>query len=161
MQNPSVLQDWVCGLTFMQQSVLMTAIRAADNLPKTHPAKLLPRWLRRCILLCAFEKIVHKTADDPCPGKFTGAVHDIDRVAREYLVNVDELPHHYHLHVVHAAEIIGHKHPDKAIADWWFNFYLSAVNDMHMNPETKEEMEYRLGDVASQWKEKEKLSAED
>ena len=52
----SVLQDWVMNLTFMQQSVLLTSLRAPDGIRKDHPVKVLCRWLRRCILISAFDK---------------------------------------------------------------------------------------------------------
>ena len=39
--NISVTQFWVHELTFMQQSVLLTAIRGPDGLPKDHISKTL------------------------------------------------------------------------------------------------------------------------
>ena len=45
----TVLQPWVSGLTFMQQTVLLTAIRGPDGVPKYGPTKMLLRWFRRCI----------------------------------------------------------------------------------------------------------------
>jgi len=153
-----LLQDWVSGLPLMQQSVLLTGIRAQDTLSKSHPAKLLCRWYRRCILICAFDKIVHFTADEYCGGKFTGNVKDVDQLAKNYFVNVDEIPHHYHLHLVHGAEIIGYKHPIVKISDWWREFYFQSVNDMHLRIESEKEMDYRLADSEKQWKENENFS---
>lgn len=68
----SVLQDWVEDLTMMQQSVLMTAVRGPDNLPKYHPSKYLLRWYRRCILLSAMDGRVLIDAYEPNGGSFTG-----------------------------------------------------------------------------------------
>jgi len=39
----------------MQQSVLLTAVRGPDGLPKYHSSKYLLRWYRRCILLSAMD----------------------------------------------------------------------------------------------------------
>ena len=36
-----VLQDWLCDLTLMQQSVVISAIRGCDGVPKRHKAKPL------------------------------------------------------------------------------------------------------------------------
>lgn len=156
----SVLQPWVDDLTFMQQSVLITAVRGPDTLSKEHVAKSLLRWYRRCILYCAFG---HKVITDPYEkggGSFTGPCkNNINDIMIEYLKSVDEIPHHFHLHLIHASEIIGYKHPDLVIRKWWNDFYIKAVNDMHMNIETEEEMDYRLGDKENQWKEKEEFPA--
>lgn len=58
----SVFQPWVEKLTFMQQSVLITAVRGPDGIPKDHIVKVLLRWYRRCILYSAFG---HKIITDP------------------------------------------------------------------------------------------------
>lgn len=161
--NPKVelLQDWVKNLNFMQQSVLLTGIRAPDTLSKSHPAKLLCRWYRRCILTCAFCRVVHSTAHEYCGGKFTGSILNVDEVAKNYLINVDEIPHHYHLHLVHGAQIIGYKHPIPDIKYWWFDFYMKAVNDMHLYPESEKQMDYRLADNELQWREHESFSTKE
>lgn len=155
MRGTTVLQEWVSDLTFMQQSVLISAVRAPDTLRKTHPAKLLMRWYRRCVMVCAFDRIEHRTPDEPCGGKYTGAIEDVDALAQEYQVNVDELPHHFHLHLLHAAEIIAYHHPVSSVAAWWNGFYRRGVNDMHLGIESPNEMDERLGDNEQSWKERE------
>jgi hypothetical protein len=51
MSKPfSVLQDWVCELPLMQQTVLVVALRGPDNVDKNHIGKFLLRWMRRCVL---------------------------------------------------------------------------------------------------------------
>lgn len=149
-----VLQPWVSHLSFMQQSVLLTAIRGADTLPKKHVSKYLLRWYRRCILICAFEKVIHRTPHEPCTGNFTGAIPrdwQLDYLMDSYLQDVDAIPHHFHLHVVHAAEILGYQHYEVQTKVFWSAFYERAVQDMHMRPESKEEMERRLGDKREDW----------
>lgn len=151
----SVLQEWVEGLSFMQQSVLLTCIRGCDGLPKRHVSKFILRWFRRCIImLSAFDKCVLTDPHDPRGGNFTGPIpkdRTLKDIAEEYLQSVDEVPHHFHMHLVHAAEIIGYKHPDANISGWWRTFYETCARDCHMRPETEEHMEYRLGDVQHQW----------
>lgn len=148
-----VLQGWLEGLTLMQQSVLLTAIRGADTVPKYHISKYLLRWYRRCILVSAFERCVITDPHDPRGGSFTGPIgsDSLDDVASAYLKSVDEMPHHFHLHLVHAAEILGYKHPDLEIRHWWNEFYNAAVRDMHLHPETETELDRRLGDNLEQW----------
>ena len=150
---PSVLQRWVESLTFMQQSVLLTAIRGADTLPKFHVSKYLLRWYRRCILISAFERCVLTDPYDTRGGSFTGPVEaeSVDDIASQYLRAVDEVPLHFHLHLVHAVEILGYKHPDSDIRSWWHDFYFAAVRDMHLQPESEADLDRRLGDNLDEW----------
>jgi hypothetical protein len=180
--NISVFQDWVYTLTFMQQSVLIASVRGPDGINKDHCAKVLIRWLRRSFLVCAFEKIVHNSPDEPCGGSFTGPslkprgfshllgvtqtlrstgewAIEMHREVREYLRHVDELPHHFQLHFMHAAEILGYKHPDEKIRNWWHQTYQMLVNDMHLSAETEEDMDKRLGDSEEAWRAREEVTA--
>lgn len=152
----------------MQQSVLITSVRGPDGIPKNHVAKLMLRWLRRSFLKSAFDG---KAIDNPSTlggGSFTGPSVSQDRgywqnemscVLSDYLQHVDEIPHHFHLHLLHSAEILGYKHPDPSIRDWWNQAYHRMVNDMHLQPETEERMDYRLGDKESQWRAAEEVTA--
>lgn len=156
----SVFQPWVEELTFMEQSVLITAVRGPDGIPKDHIVKVLLRWYRRCILYSAFGHEIITNPYKEGGGSFTGpCTTSLDTAVDGYLRSVDEVPHHFQLHFMHAAEILGYKHSTKHIADWWYNFYCKIVNDAHLNIETKEQMEYRLGDNEKQWSEKEETPA--
>ncbi len=196
-----VIQPWVTQLNFMQQSVLLAAIRGPDGIHKNHIAKVLQRWYRRCILISAFEG---KIMTDPYAGgggSFTGPLmiehlpgfkpagswklqhtpagmpiqvmdiqmlstisHDensmIGEAVRRYIKTLDELPHHYQLHIMHAAQIIGYKHPDTIIRQWWARTYEILAQDMHLNPETEAQMDYRLADKEDQWRASEVVRAE-
>jgi hypothetical protein len=149
----NVMQPWVESLTLMQQSVLITTVRGPDTLPKYHVAKFVLRWYRRCILLSAFDRCVLEDPNDPRGGSFTGPIGDksLDQTASEYLRAVDEVPLHFHMHLIHAAEILGYKHPKPTIREWWHGFYLAAVRDLHLHPESENELDRRLGDDLEQW----------
>lgn len=160
-----VLQDWVVHLPLMQQTVLLTAIRGPDNTPKYGPVKMLMRWYRRCVLLSAFDRAVLPDPVVEGGGSFTGpsVVLTIDdatwhpamnAVVDHYLRSLDALPHHFQLHFMHAAEILGYKHPDDIIRPWWHSVYLKLVKDMHVHPETEVEMDKRLGDNREGWLER-------
>lgn len=184
MEKRSVLQDWVQCLSLMQQSVLISSIRGADGLHKDHISKYILRWLRRSVLLNAFigRPLLNPT-EAPDGGSFTGPLKHssvpvpqnvdmeqvrrqydlsvLDAVAQDYLRSTDEIPHHFHMHVMHAAEILGYKHPETWIRVWWNDFYLKMASDAHLFPETAEQMDRRLDDVESQWKERELVPAAD
>lgn len=73
--------------------------------------------------------------------------------------SVDELPHHFWLHLVHCSEILGYKHPDEKIRAYWHDFYNRACEDMHMWPETEEQMDLRLSDNETAWRAREATPA--
>jgi hypothetical protein len=175
-----VQQRWVLNIPFMQQSVLFAAVRAPDGLRKDHPVKVLLRWYRRCILLSAFDKRVLGTPFEEGGGSFTGPFGDhhardifglnenlngwplghwFDLTRQVYLRHVDEIPHHFQLHFMHAAQIVGVHHPDDDTRHWWRTFYLMIVNDAHLHPETDAEMNLRLSDNDAEWKAREEVTA--
>jgi hypothetical protein len=157
----------------MQQSVLVTAMRGPDGIAKDHVSKLLIRWLRRCVLYSAFESAEAGRPlafADPLKhggGSFTGPSATwrpgitwraaMREVTDDYFRHVDELPHHFQLHFMHAVEIIGYKHPDPAIRQWWLLFYHRLANDLHLLPEPEERMDRRLGDRESDWRRAEEV----
>lgn len=158
-----VTQEWTHGLTLMQQTVLLTAVRGPDGVAKYHPVKFMLRWFRRCTLLNSLTKAVMKTPYEFGGGSFTGPSyapttreHDwyepMDNVFADYLKSLDELPHHFQLHFMHAAEIIGYKHPDTTIRIWWLHVYDELARDMHLTSETEETMDKRLGDDEAGWR---------
>lgn len=158
-----VTQDWVHRVSMMQQSVLLAAIRGPDGQPKYGGgAKMLLRWYRRCVLLSAMDGKVIDNPIDENGGSFTGPSlngHDdlepwserMQQHVHDYLRQVDMLPHHYQLHFMHAVEILGYKHPDVVIRHFWHQVYLRLVHDMHVWPETEQQLDERLGDSRSGW----------
>lgn len=157
----SVTQDWTHRLPFMQQTVLLTAIRGPDGIEKYHPVKYLLRWFRRCTLISSLDRRVLETPGEPSGGSFMGPSYEdvdgldwsreMDRLVARYLQSLDGLPHHFQLHLMHAAEILGYKHPNPAIREWWRATYSRLVHDMHLWPETEVQMDLRLGDDRAQW----------
>ena len=71
---PSVLNDWVHDLPYMQQSVLLSAIRNADGIEKFHPQKQILKFYRRCVLKSAFDGREMLTAYEKGGGSFTGPI---------------------------------------------------------------------------------------
>lgn len=161
-----VLQPWVLEIPMMQQTVLLTAIRGPDGLPKYGNIKMLLRWYRRCILYTAMDHVILETPHDTRGGSFTGPsfrytgrrpdlldwTTEMNQFVSGYLQDLDAIPHHFQLHFLHGAEILGYKHPTKKTRDWWLWLYHTLVNDMHLAPETEKQLDYRLGDNESQWR---------
>lgn len=151
----SVIQPWLHELSMMQQTVALECIRGVDGLPKRHISKFVLRWYRRCILLSAMDRRVIDNPHDLGGGNFTGPIPSEYAAPadlfRAYLDSHDEVPHHFHLHLVHSVQILGYKHPVASIREDWLRFYLALCRDLHMRPETEDEMDFRLGDSKEQW----------
>ncbi len=76
-----VTQPWVHALPFMQQTVLLTAVRGPDGIAKYHPSKFLLRWFRRCMLLSAMDGKALTNPYDNNGGSFTGPSFDAGPLA--------------------------------------------------------------------------------
>ncbi len=159
---PVVTQAWTHDISMMQQTVLLAAIRGPDGTPKYGSgAKMLLRWLRRCVLLSAIDGEVLTNPYNPNGGSFTGPSIPEDEVdhwtegmqvhVMDYMRQVDALHHHFQMHFMHAVEILGYKHPDSDIRLFWYLIYLRLVNDLHLHPESKAELDARLGDTHEGW----------
>lgn len=72
-------------------------------------------------------------------------------IVGEYIRGADEVPHHYYRHFMHGVQIVGYKHPDPRISKFWAEVYLRLCRDLHLNPETMEQMNKRLGDNREDW----------
>ena len=161
-----VTQHWTHHLPLMQQTVLLLALRGPDGLRKYHPSKYLLRFLRRCVLVSAYDGRVLATPGEPGGGSFTGPAYPcslptvdhaadwhrpMSAVVGNYIAALDEVPHHFQLHLLHAAEVVGYRHPSPYHADFWRGTYYRLVADMHLRPETPEELDLRLGDDPDAW----------
>lgn len=161
-----VTQAWTHRLSMMQQTVLLTAVRGPDGMPKYTAAKKLLRWYRRCILLSAMDGQVLSDPFSPNGGSFTGPSYSLEMVDNEtwqqmmdeavagYIKECDAISHHFQVHLMHAIQIVGYKHPDTEIREWWERTYVRIVHTYHLWPESEAEMDRRLGDSREQWLER-------
>lgn len=165
----SVLCNWVENIPLMQQSVLIAAMRAPDGMAKKHPAKMLIRWFRRCVVRSAFDNKELTTPWEPGGGSYTGPSFEIHKLiplnwdsaivtehmhimSDDFIRARDEMTLHYYAHFMHGAEIIGYQHPNEDIRLYWAWLYDRMVRSLHLNPETKEQMNERLGDSETDWR---------
>lgn len=159
------MQPWTKELSFMQQTVLLTAVRGPDGLPKYGGVKMLLRWYRRCILLSSLDGVILTNPYDPGGGSFMGPSFDWNinappapdwplsmwDILSDYLRELDAIPHHFQLHLLHSFEIVGYKHPDSGVRNWFFAAYKRLVEDMHLSIETEEQLDDRLSDERENW----------
>jgi len=158
LKSESVLHTWVCELTFQMQALLLTAMRGPDENNKFNSAKGIVRYLRGVVIKPAGDWNGENN-NDFMWGDYMGTPsHPLgpkpagfEAYANGFFDDHDEYPHHFIMHLVHCAEVVGYKHPDSSIARYWLNFYNEACGAFHMNPETEEEMDMRLNDFGCGW----------
>lgn len=153
-ERVSVQPEWATMLPLQQQSVMLLAARGPDGVGKFHPCKPVQRAYRGTVLCAAARRrplewgergdtfmTLHEIAE---PAAWHGAVE-------AFFATWDELPHHFILHLLHGAQIIGYKHPDPRLRTAWGYFYSTGTYEMHLTPECEAEMDDRLNDFDGEW----------
>ena len=145
-----VFQEWMYPLPMQQQSVLVLACRGPDGVAKYHPCKEIVARYRATVLKAAYLGRAMRI-DEGDNTTFMTLRHFSDDTFWQGIIgtffdNVDSLPHHYYLHLAHGAEIIGYKHPVELQRRRWLSFYHQSCHDMHLYPESENEMDVRLAD---------------
>lgn len=141
----SVLQDWVMDLPLREQGSLLTAVRGCDDEPKTwvdgqvaySQARRLTSYVRWCFMIPAdFREVDYEEgsffrSSPPCPFKPSSFGH---------------LPQHWYAHVMHALEVVSHRHPEEPVKCQTGALYVKMVRNLHLHAESKYEMTTRLSE---------------
>jgi hypothetical protein len=139
--SESVLHDWVHVLPFQMQALLLTAVRGPDGTCKHNHAKAVTRYLRGAVI-----KPAGKWSSANNNDFMWGEYNLFQNYADAFWHDHDEYPHHFIMHLIHCAEVIGYYHPKQVIRESWNKFYLSACESFHMNPESQDQLAERLND---------------
>lgn len=144
------VQPWWCrALPIQQQSVLFLAGRGPDGIAKSHPCKAIQVAYRACVFVAARYGRPLRAGDQGDSFMSLAVLTDESlwqKAVEDFFAHQDSLPHHYLMHLMHGVQILGFKHPDLELRQRWHAFYLRMVSDRHLSPETKEQMDQRLGD---------------
>ncbi len=139
----SILQGWVAKMPLRYQGTLLTCIRGCDDEPKTwtgnavaySPGRRITSYLRWCIMNPADLREVDEEegaffmSNPPDPWKPSAFGH---------------LPLHWYTHVMHSLEIISYHHPSLEVRTDCRRMYLKMVSNLHLYPESEEQMFERL-----------------
>lgn len=139
--NETVLHDWVCGLPFQMQALLLTAMRGPDENNKYNAAKAIIRYLRGAVIKPAGDWRGNNNNDF-----MWGEYEKFYIFSNTFWQDHDEYPHHFIMHLVHCAEVVAYKHPNIRVCEHWLRFYNEACKSFHMQPETEKQMDKRLND---------------
>jgi hypothetical protein len=136
----SILQDWVQELGLRHQGVLLAIVRGCDVVQKENITKSLSRAIRGFILNPHCEDLTKAKS-------FMEFVNNIElqhRIDNFFDAGFDHYPAHFVLHLFHAVEILGYKHPNNEVCEVFNKFYIKACKKMHVNYESEEQLDFRL-----------------
>jgi hypothetical protein len=147
----SVLQDWVMDLPLREQGTLLTGIRGCDLAPKNSisnqerygcstgddtPERGLTAFLRWCVMNPADPREVD------IPGAFFQS-----RPPRSWKPSqFGHYPQHWYAHLMHCFEVVAYRSPNEDAATHAQEVYLRLVRNLHLNPESRDEMIERLSE---------------
>ena len=125
----SIVRVWVSGLHPRQQGELLSAVRGCDEPDAVSAA--LKRVYRYEIFGNTF----------PEPFAERASVQQVRRIMQRFLARFERYPMHYVLHVLYAAEIVGHHHPMSARRRAWAQFYERMCGEMRVQPRSRKQLD--------------------
>lgn len=132
-------------LPLREQGTLLTGVRGCDTAPKVWdaageivdtPERRLTAWIRWCFMVPADPREVD------IPGAFFQSKPPHPFKPSQF----GHLPQHWYAHAMHALQVIGYRHPDRATNVAAEDAYLRMVENLHLWPETRDEMIERLSE---------------
>jgi hypothetical protein len=133
-KGTSVLLDWVMGLGWKMQSILLSGLRAPDT--KTSATKRICRWIRG----------VCQNNADPSKGYMEPQMPSAE-LRNACMDELEYLPCHYVHHFADALRVVALYHPDVTVQFFASSVHTEiAVEIFHFKPETDEEFIRRHAD---------------
>jgi len=136
----SMLREWAQQLGLREQGVLLVSLRGCDLAPKfplDSPERRLTAALRYAICVPFDEREV-----DAEVGCFMLSRPPMD----VKLSMFEHYPLHYVMHMVHACQVLGYRHPEEDQRVMWLELYMRFVKSLHLRPESFRMMLDRLGE---------------
>jgi hypothetical protein len=117
-------------------------MRGCDLAPRHDPSKIAQRLLRAAVLVPHGGRFAN-------PKTYITVEPDAEKwreAMAAFLSSWDHYPNHYVVHFIHACEIVGYHGPHEfpVFGERFENFYLNACLALHVNPETREQLDARL-----------------
>lgn len=162
---PAVTQEWTHALPLMQQSVLLSAF---DGVALETPWELgggsftgpscdevgpiADGPFIDSVSIRRGDRLVESWDNLRKPSFAEQLEFGMATAVDDFIRAGDELPHHYYTHFMHAAEVLGYKHPHQDIRAFWYSVYERLVHALHLYPESEAQMDARLGDTIDGWR---------
>lgn len=135
----SVLQDWVMKLPLREQGTLLTGIRGCDLAEKRLGVDTTERRLVAFLRYCVMHPMDPREVDIP------GAFFQSKPPQKWKPSELGHFPQHWYSHLMHCFEVIGYRGP-WPIADEAYEIYVELVHNLHLQPESFEDMILRFSE---------------
>lgn len=139
--SQSWLRPWVTELGLREQGTLVTGTRGCDLAPKM-PLDSIERQLTAYM-----RWLVGTPYDEREVDSTIGCFMRSEPPSRAWRPSeLEHYPLHWYAHLMHAFEVVGYRHPEKAHRDACFEIYLLLVHALHLEPESANQMAARLSE---------------
>jgi hypothetical protein len=136
---PSVIRPWVSDLGNRHQVALLTALRGCDYIQRDNTARPIVKALRFAIMDMGDETPLAEANNFLCNNLMWFEM-------KAFLNDWDRYPVHFLHHLMHACEVVAYKSPDHFMASACKMVYRGLIQNLHVNPETEQQMDARLND---------------
>lgn len=130
----SVVQPWLSGVPWKQQSILFSGLRGPD-VPNVPAIKRVNRWMRSITQHNADPSKPYMDTDPYLPG------------VEELTDELEFLPCHYVHHLADALAVIAYRHPDPGVARQAYDYHAFIAEELfHFVPEHPDVFRWRHRD---------------
>lgn len=137
----SWLRPWVVRLGLREQGTLVTGTRGCDLAPKL-PLDSIERQLTAYL-----RWLVGTPYDEREVNSTVGCFMRSEPPNRQWRPSeLEHYPLHWYVHLMHAFEVVGYRHPLDFHRDTCFEIYLMLVHALHLGPESESQMTARLSE---------------
>src|ERR1035437_1688658 len=131
--NGSVLQTWVEGLPWKQQSILFSGLRGPDHVLLKN-VKQVSKWIR---------SVSQKNADPSKSYMNNISLPELDDLEKE----LEQLPVHFVHHFADALAVIAYAHPEQDTREYAYSVYAYIAEELfHFIPEPPDVFYWRHRD---------------
>lgn len=136
----NMLREWVTNLPLREQGTLLTGLRGCDLAPK-NPVDSVERQLTAYL-----RWVTCNPHDEREVGLVPGAFMQMNPPSEWKTSMLEHYPLHWVIHLMHAYEVVGYRHPDTAERSKALKVYLKIVRELHLEPEPRLLMIDRLSE---------------
>ncbi len=135
------LRPWVTELGLREQGTLVTGTRGCDLAPKM-PLDSIERQLTAYL-----RWLVGTPYDEREVDSTIGCFMRSEPPSRTWKPSeLEHYPLHWYVHLMHAFEVVGYRHPDYRHRMACFTIYDTMVHALHLRPESEAMMTLRLSE---------------
>ena len=135
----SAVENWLSLIPEGQQVLVLLALRSCDSLGIDDPSSIIVRELRKTALRCQIPTVCNINDLDK-----DNEDRDFRKLVTKMVADYAKYPINFYKRLMHAAMVIGYKHPDIKVKKRWFDVYSRMARPLHLHIESEEDLDNRL-----------------